>query len=269
MLRDAREPHRAEGDRARLVALLSPAPVRSFPPKGAAMAASSDGGRRSSIIRPFALSAGATLVLVTVALASAGSLAFWQAWAYGAISLALNVGQRLVLRDAPTLAEERSKLGANGRSSDKVLLAVGLLLTLAMLAAAGLQFRWAGGPSLPLAWFAAGVLLSVAGGLLFLRSLRENAFFSAVVRLQRDRGHAVCTTGPYRIVRHPGNLGMIVGAAGLPLLFQSTWSLAPAALFVASVVVRTQLEDALLTRELAGYRDYRRDVRFRLVPGLW
>jgi protein-S-isoprenylcysteine O-methyltransferase Ste14 len=82
-----------------------------------------------------------------------------------------------------------------------------------MLAAAGLEFRRLGGrsPSLSIAWFFAGVVLSLAGAILFLWALRENRFFTAVVRVQKDRGHAVCTTGPYRIVRHAGNLGMISG----------------------------------------------------------
>ncbi len=70
-------------------------------------------------------------------------------------------------------------------------------------------------------------------------------------------------------MRHPGNLGMILGTIGLPLLFQSTWSLPPAGVSVLALVVRTQLEDAFLTRELVGYRDYRGRTRFRLIPGLW
>lgn len=62
---------------------------------------------------------------------------------------------------------------------------------------------------------------------------------------------------------------MILGTLGFPLLFQSTWSLVPAGLFVVTLLARTHLEDALLTQELDGYRDYRQRTRFRLVPGLW
>lgn len=138
-----------------------------------------------------------------------------------------------------------------------------------MLVMAGLQFRFVGGPSLPFIWFVAGVALNLAGAFVFLRASRENRFFSAVVRIQTDRRHAVCTTGPYRVVRHPGYLGMIIGTLGLPLLFQSTWSLVPAGLSVIALLVRTHLEDALLTHELDGYREYRKQTRFRLVPGLW
>ncbi len=225
--------------------------------------------RVSSFVRPFLISVVATLVFTGIVLACAGRVTVWQAWVYAAISLSLNVGQRIVLFGHPELARERAKPPADARAEDKALLAIGLALTLAMLVTAGLQFRFADGPSLSLAWLVVGVVLQLGGGGLFLRALRENAFFSAAVRIQTDRQHAVCTTGPYRFVRHPGNLGMIVGAIGIPLVLQSTWCLVPAALFVASLVVRTHLEDALLTRELDGYRDYRERTRYRLVPGIW
>ena len=220
------------------------------------------------IVRQFLISFAATLVFVAIVLVSAGRLTVWQAWVYAGISLALNLGQRAILRKNPALARERAT-PARGARWDKVLLGVGLLLNVAMLVTAGLQLRHAASPSLSTAWFVAGVALSLAGGLVFSWALRENSFFSAVVRIHNDRTHAVCTTGPYRFVRHPGNLGMIIGTLGLPLLFQSSWSLVPAALSVIALLARTQLEDLLLTRELEGYRDYREKTRFRLVPGLW
>ena len=235
----------------------------------AEMATSSDRRKETGIVRPFLIGFAATSVFVAIVLLSAGRLTVWQAWVYAGISLALNVGQRLILRGNPELAKERARPGSDARPSDKALLGVGLLLTLVMLVTAGLQLRYTGGPSLSSTWFVVGVLLSVVGALLFLWALRENRFFSAVVRIQADRRHAVCTTGPYRIVRHPGNLGMIIGTLGFPLLFQSTWSFVPAGLAVVALIVRTHLEDALLTSELDGYGDYRKQTRFRLVPGLW
>jgi protein-S-isoprenylcysteine O-methyltransferase Ste14 len=173
------------------------------------------------------------------------------------------------LKGNPELAQERAKPGSDAQRWDKALLGVGLLLTLAMLATAGLEVRYSGGPSLSFALFVVGVLLNLTGALLFLWALRENRFFSAVVRIQTERRHTVCTTGPYRIVRHPGNLGMILGTLGFPLLFQSTWTFVPAGLSVIALLVRTHLEDVFLTNELSGYREYGEQTRFRLVPGLW
>jgi protein-S-isoprenylcysteine O-methyltransferase Ste14 len=103
----------------------------------------------------------------------------------------------------------------------------------------------------------------------FLQAMKENQFFSAVVRVQRDRGHAVCDSGPYQIIRHPGNAGMILGAIGFPLLFMSAWSVIPALLFAVLMVARTRLEDSVLEKDLDGYRDYQRTTRYRLAPGIW
>jgi len=76
----------------------------------------------------------------------------------------------------------------------------------------------------------------------------SNAFFSTVVRVQSDRGHKVCSDGPYRFVRHPGYVGVLAGAL---------------------LVVRTALEDRTLRTALAGYADYAARVRYRLAPGIW
>jgi protein-S-isoprenylcysteine O-methyltransferase Ste14 len=87
--------------------------------------------------------------------------------------------------------------------------------------------------------------------------------------IQRDRGHTVCDTGPYRVVRHPGDAGMILGTIGLPPLLLSAWTTIPALLFVGIMVLRTRLEDGALENELDGYREYQRVTPHRLVPGVW
>jgi len=118
-------------------------------------------------------------------------------------------------------------------------------------------------------WFIAGMALAAAGTVIFLLAMKENRFFSAVVRVQTDRGHTVCSTGPYGIVRHPGYVGMIIGTLGLPFLLMSLWSGIPALLSSILLVARTRLEDAALEKELLGYREYQRITRFRLLPGVW
>jgi protein-S-isoprenylcysteine O-methyltransferase Ste14 len=221
------------------------------------------------LLRSFLTSFVATILFVAIVLVSAGRVTLWQAWVYGGISLALNLAQRLILRERPELARERARPHPDARRWDKVLLGLGLVLTLAMLVTAGLEFRYSSIPSLSLVAFGVGVVLNLTGAFFFLWALRENRFFSALVRRQSDRGHAVCTTGPYRVVRHPGNLGMIIGTLGFPLLFRAVWSFVPAGIAVVVLLLRTGLEDAYLTAALDGYREYRKRTRFRLVPGLW
>jgi protein-S-isoprenylcysteine O-methyltransferase Ste14 len=210
------------------------------------------------------------LFLTAVLLVCAGTPGYWPAWIYLATGALTFASMQLVLRRDPELAKERARPGPGAKAWDKKLLGVGFLLTLATLVVAGLdagRFCWA--PRMGWPWAVVGALSIVGGMAIFLLALRENRFFSAVVRIQGDRGQTVCRTGPYRAIRHPGNAGMIVGTLGLPLLFLSAWSAIPAALSVALLVARTRLEDAALADELDGYRDYRRATRFRLVPGIW
>jgi protein-S-isoprenylcysteine O-methyltransferase Ste14 len=222
------------------------------------------------IMKQLFISLATTLVLLAMLLISAGRPDYWQAWAYAAIGTVMNLCTRLVLRNAPDVARERAKPGAGAKAWDKALLGVQFLLTLATLVVAGLdsgRFHWR--PQLSWGWSVAGTALAMAGMAIFLRAMKENRFFSAVVRIQTDRGHAVCTTGPYRVVRHPGYAGMIVGTIGLPFLFTSAWSGIPALLSTILLVARTRLEDATLEQELPGYRDYQRATRFRLIPAVW
>lgn len=221
-------------------------------------------------MRPYLAGLASNLVFLAILLIAAGTLQYWPAWLYFAVGVTMNVGTRRVLRQDEDLAKEREKPGPGAKAWDKKLLGVGLLLSIAMLVVAGLDAgRFHLPPRLPWPWSVAGLVISTAGMALFLRSLAENRFFSAVVRIQTDRGHTVCTTGPYAYVRHPGNLGMILGTVGLPLLLLSAWSVIPALLAVVNLVVRTHLEDAALVAELPGYRDYQRVTRYRLVPFVW
>ncbi len=221
-------------------------------------------------MKPFLAGLASNIVFLGVLLVSAGRLDYWPAWVYVVIGVLMNVFMRLILRNDATLAAERAKPGPGAKDWDKQFLALGVLLTFAMLVIAGLDTgrnHWS--PRVSWIWSAVGVLLSLAGMGVFLMALRENRFFSPVVRIQRDRGHTVCTSGPYRIVRHPGNAGMIIGTMALPLLFMSAWSAVPAVLSVLLIVARTRLEDDALEDELDGYRNYQRATPYRLVPGIW
>ena len=221
-------------------------------------------------MKQFIISSITTVVFLVILLVSAGRLDYWQAWEYAAISTIMNLCTRLILRNAPDVAKERAKPGEGAKGWDKALLGFGFLLNVATLVVAGLdsgRFHWL--PQWSLGWFIVGMALTTAGMGIFLLALKENRYFSAVVRIQTDRGHTVCTTGPYRVVRHPGYAGMIIGTIGLPFLFTSTWSSIAALLSSILLVARTSLEDVALEKELLGYSDYQRVTRFRLTPGVW
>ncbi len=207
---------------------------------------------------------------LAVLLVSAGRFSYWQGWIYAAISLVMNFATQLILRSDPDLLQERYKPGPGAKAWDKNLLGLGLLLTLTTLVIAGLDSgRHHGSPNLSWMWVIPGLMLSLVGMSIFLLALKENRLFSAVVRIQKDRKQTVCKTGPYRIVRHPGNAGMIIGTMALPLLFISVWSAIPVLFSIGVLVIRTHLEDNLLKEELEGYPDYQHSTRFRLIPGIW
>ena len=109
----------------------------------------------------------------------------------------------------------------------------------------------------------------MSGTALSMWAVRVNRFFSSVVRIQSDRGHAVVMDGPYRWVRHPGYVAGIMLGPGLALAFGSLWALIPAGLMVLVLILRTWLEDRTLQRELPGYIEYAEEVPYRLAPGIW
>ena len=221
-------------------------------------------------LRRLFISFAPTFFFLSVLLISAGRLDYWQGWVYAGLSLLMSLATRLILRKDPDLEKERMRPGVGAKTWDKKLLGLGLLLTLAMLVVAGLdsgRYNWY--PHLSWIWFTPGVILNLAGMTMFLFALKENRFFSAVVRIQNDRKQTVCKTGLYSVIRHPGNAGMILGTIGLPLLFMSAWCAIPVLLSIIVIVIRTYMEDILLKEELEGYRDYQRITHFRLVPGVW
>jgi protein-S-isoprenylcysteine O-methyltransferase Ste14 len=221
-------------------------------------------------VRPFLAGIATNLAFLTILLVSAGRLNYWPAWLYVAIGIAMIVLMQSILRADPNLVKERARPGPGAKAWDKNLLGLGFVLTLATLVIAGLdagRYHWS--PRLTWPWLLAGLLLNVVGVGIFLIALRENRFFSAVVRIQSDRGQTVCRSGPYRVIRHPGNAGMIIGTMGLPLLLMSAWSAIPALLSVLVLIARTRREDTVLENELDGYRAYQSATPYRLVPGLW
>ena len=89
------------------------------------------------------------------------------------------------------------------------------------------------------------------------------------MRIQHDRGHEVIQTGPYKYVRHPGYIGGILMAISTALVLGSLWALIPAGIVAILLIIRTYLEDITLQKELPGYAEYAKNVRYRLLPLVW
>lgn len=201
---------------------------------------------------------------------AAGRIDWWAAWAAIAVWLASFAAiDIIVLRLNPELMAERLAPPKGAKPWDRAILSALRLTELARYILAGLDQRygWTGG--FLLAVQLAALAVCIVSQALFVWAMASNAFFSQIVRIQSDRGHAVATNGPYRYARHPAYIGMILFELALPTLLASWWALVAGGLCAILLVVRTALEDRTLQAELTGYADYARQVRYRLIPGIW
>jgi protein-S-isoprenylcysteine O-methyltransferase Ste14 len=213
--------------------------------------------------------------LIALLLATAGTWRWPEAWAVALAQEAFwfPVGLYLLRHDPGLIAERaRALMGAppGVAAFDRVLVPLFIATTAAGYAAAGLQRRLAPPPA-PLApataLTAAAALAAALAGVSW--ALLSNRWFSGVVRLQPERGHAVCSAGPYAFVRHPAYAAWLLQAPAECVLLQSSWAGALGAARCATLVVRAALEDRWLHQNLPGYREYAARVRYRLVPWLW
>jgi protein-S-isoprenylcysteine O-methyltransferase Ste14 len=210
------------------------------------------------------------LLFFTVIFISAGRFIYWQGLVYVIIGIVMVVLNYTVLRLDQDLMKERSKPGAGAKNWDKLILGLSFLATITMYMVAGLdsgRYRWT--PDFSWSLYAIGILLTISGQLIFLIAQKQNRFFSSTVRIQTDRGHTVCESGLYKIVRHPAYAGSFIQAIGFPLLFGSLWSIIPVGIAVILLITRTCLEDKTLLNELEGYSGYAAKIHYRLVPYIW
>jgi protein-S-isoprenylcysteine O-methyltransferase Ste14 len=212
-----------------------------------------------------------TLVLVFAAIlfVAAGKLAWLRGWVYVLYGLLLEAATLLVLaRKAPKTLNQRGVWQDGVKPYDKIFALAWVILVFVTPAVAGLDERARLSPA-PMTTLFAGVLLLTLSSAFGAWAMVENEHFEQFVRIQAERAHRVVTSGPYRIVRHPGYLGAIVGGLSVPLILGSWWTYAPVGGNALLFIIRTALEDRTLRKELEGYEAYTRETRYRLFPGIW
>lgn len=217
----------------------------------------------------------AYLLVPLVLLLCGWDAGWWEAWVFSLLIVAAGVVGRIwAERRHPGLLVEReralSKETKDVKPWDRVLAPLmAVSLTFPLVIVAGLDHRFGWSPEFSIGLKIVGFSLIMLGYLFATWALVENRFFSSMVRIQTDRGHTVCDSGPYRFVRHPGYAGNILPLPGIMLALDSVWTLIPAAVALIIVIVRTALEDRTLQEELPGYREYSAVVRYRLIPGIY
>lgn len=196
----------------------------------------------------------------------AGSLAYTWGWLFMALLFVPMFGAGLVmLAKSPELLKKRLDVKEK-RSAQKGVVGFSGLIFLAGFVVAGLDYRF-GWSKMPL-WviITASVLFLVAYGL-YAEVMRENAYLSRTIKV--EEGQTVVDSGLYGIVRHPMYAVTVLLFLMMPLVLGSWYALIPFAFYPVIIAVRVKDEEALLSKELAGYEEYKQKVKFRLIPFVW
>ena len=202
-----------------------------------------------------------------------GNYAWWEAWMVIIITGLITVGTRLALIiKRPGLARERVNYQKKQdiQPWDKVLMPmVAVYFPILIWLVAGFDKRYDGSPQLGWQIEISAMLLMILAYLFSTWAMLVNQFFAAIVRIQSERGQQVIQNGPYRIVRHPGYAGGLLGFLLFPLTLSALWAYIPIILYTIAIVLRTVKEDRFLQMTLPGYQDYAGKTRYRLFPGIW
>jgi protein-S-isoprenylcysteine O-methyltransferase Ste14 len=210
------------------------------------------------------------LIWGTLCFSSAGTFDWLRAWIYLVLLVGgLTISALVVFTTNPQVIVERGKIRADTKFLDKIIIGVYSLLLLVTPVVAGFdaeRFRWS---SMPFAYVYLGGALYTVSMIPPVWAMAVNPYLETGVRVQQDRGQFAITSGPYRFVRHPMYVGVIVNQFATPLILGSMWAYVPALAIAVLFIVRTALEDRTLLNERPGYSEFAEVTRYRLLPGVW
>ena len=152
------------------------------------------------------------------------------------------------------------------QATQKGVVALSGLMFIAGFVVAGLDFRF-GWSQMPLPVTVIASVLFLGSYALYAEVMRENAYLSRTIKV--EEGQKVVDTGLYGIVRHPMYMATILLFLMMPIVLGSWYALIVFAFYPAIIIARLKDEEDLLTRELPGYAEYKRKVKYRIIPFLW
>lgn len=211
------------------------------------------------------------LVFIAFFFGTAGTFNWPEAWLYMIIQFSYSVILSVWLKkNNPELLRDRMVfLKKNAKSWDKAIVFGTIPFFIALLVIPGLdavRYQWSHVSFVPKT---ISFLVIIASLTLVFWVMKENAFLSRTVEIQKERQHKVITSGPYKYVRHPMYVGVITLFFVLPLALGSIYGLIPGAFLAIGIIIRTHLEDRTLHKELPGYKEYAERTKYRLLPGVW
>ncbi|MCF3946308.1 methyltransferase family protein [Acidiphilium iwatense] len=209
------------------------------------------------------------VVMAALVFVPAWTFDYWQAWVFLAVYFASSFAITLyVMKTDPALLARRIRGGpfAEREPAQKIIMSLTSLGFIGLVVVPALDHRF-GWSRVPPALALAGDLLVVLGFLAVLAVFRENSFTSATIELAPDQ--TVISTGPYALVRHPMYAGALVMLLGIPIALGSWWGLLVISAMLPALVWRLLDEENFLAKNLPGYAEYRKQVRYRLLPPVW
>lgn len=201
----------------------------------------------------------------------AGTIFWLSGWIFLALFFGFIIAATVWLyRHDPGLLQERMTLFKSDQKTwDKVLVAlvqVFFYAWLILMPLDAVRFRWS---HMPVWLQVVGAIILLCSFYLFFLTFRENPYLSPAVRIQKERGHTVISTGPYRYVRHPMYAVFIPFVLGTSLLLGHWYGVLAGLVQVIIIAKRAVLEERLLRKELKGYDGYMENVKYRLIPHVW
>lgn len=196
----------------------------------------------------------------------AGTLAYEKGWLLmGLLFIPMLIAGFVMLFKAPKLLENR--LDAREKQGEqKLVVALSGLMFAAGFVVAGLDYRF-GWSRMPMAVTVAASALFLIGYGLYAEVLRENAYLSRTIRV--EQGQTVVSTGLYGVVRHPMYAATILMFLMMPLVLGSWYAAMIFLIYPVLILIRIKGEEELLLETLPGYAQYRKKVKYRMVPFLW
>jgi len=196
----------------------------------------------------------------------AGTFAYWEAWVYLAIlSVSLLFVAIYLLKNDPELLARRMRMREKEAAQQRIIKLSYIPFVLAfLLPGFDKRFGWSNVPAGVVV--ISDLLVFVGFGIIFL-ALRENRYASRIIEV--EQGQTVISSGPYAMVRHPMYLGALPLYTFSPLALGSYWAMIPAIWIIPFIVARIRNEEIVLARDLNGYQEYMRKIRYRLIPGMW
>jgi protein-S-isoprenylcysteine O-methyltransferase Ste14 len=223
-------------------------------------------GMRSHIIRS---SVTGIIVMCALLFIPAGTLGYWQGWAYIAtFSICSAVYTAYLAKHDPALLKRRTEAGISHEKerAQKIIMAFLYLTSIVLVVVPPLDVRF-GWSNVP--WYICifGNALVVFSFYLFYLVSRVNTYAAANIRV--EEGQKVVSTGVYGLVRHPMYFAALFLIIGTPLALGSWWGLLLIPVALVILYFRIENEEEVLLRDLQGYAEYRHKVRYRLVPGIF